>query len=169
MSHWLSAIDRGNQLALGAPRQHMTVWAGRLAGRYVVKAGSAYWSARVSRAAREELETHLAAIMADAALVPAWTLNRTAHDDPFESAVHRFSFLGVYREVDWVRRVDGRYQETVRVEHNQDPMGGAFIDTRERVLDPTAAAAAFDEEMRFPEHVCPFPRIEPRASSPRAP
>lgn len=159
MSAWLTAIDRGDQLALGAQNPRAAVWAGRIAGRYVFKSGKVYWSAPVSRASRDELAARLAP---HDALATTWTRNTTAHDDPFDSASHVLCFDGVYREVDWARLASGNYRETVRVEHNYDPMGGAFIVTHERELDPVAAAAAFDAEMGSATRGCPFPRIEVR-------
>jgi hypothetical protein len=164
---WLARIDRGDRLQLRAEAGGHGLAAGRIAGMYVAQGdGSAFWCSPVDERGRHQLSERLKGYGLDRHVTAAWEPNPTGSDDPFESAGHALRFHGSGSggsyEVEFARHPDGRCTRTLTLNHDFDPLGGAFVETQVTELDEAAARAEVEREMRAGGRVSPFPAVVPR-------
>jgi hypothetical protein len=179
VEEWLARVGQGDRLELRAEDGPERLIAGRVAGLYVARGdGLELWSAPVGPHGRRQLGEHLMRFAIAYGCPPAyqrpvtaaWEPNPTSTADPFESVDHSLRFhgsgAGGSYEVDIARQPDGRYRVAVTLNHDWDPLGGAFITTQVTEIDEAEAHARVESEMRSSGRWNPFPAVVPRASAP---
>lgn len=165
---WMERIDRGDQATIireTEPREWL--YAGRIAGHYVCRAGDEHQAAPATPESRRELEERLRGWATGHPHTITWTANPTDVPDPWESAGHRLFFEGRTAEAggyeaEFQRLADGTVRWTETMLNDWDPAGWMPSTDTERVLADADARHVFLREMSLAAHASPFPEIRPR-------
>jgi len=164
---WMERIDRGDQVTITRAERREWLYAGRIAGHYVCRAGDEHKAAPATPESRRVLEERLWGWATGHPHSIAWAANPTGMPDPWESARHRLFFEGRTPEAggyeaEYQRLPDGTVRVTETSLNDWDPAGWIPSTTTERVLSDTEARREFVTEMGYSSHATPFPAILPR-------
>ncbi|HET7460318.1 MAG TPA: hypothetical protein VFJ82_03685 [Longimicrobium sp.] len=165
---WMERIDRGDQVTIIRETERREwLYAGRIAGHYVCRAGDEHNAAPATPESRSELEKRLRSWATGHPHSITWTANPTEVPDPWESAGHTLFFEGRDAQVggfeaEYERLPDGTVRVTETMLNDWDPAGWMPSTSTEHVLSDVEARSEFLGEMEFTSHASPFPAILPR-------
>jgi len=167
VDEWMERIDRGDQVTIRREEGREWLYAGRIAGHYVCRAGEEHSAAPATPESRRALADRLRSWAEGHPHTIAWTANPTQTPDPWESAGHRLFFEG--RTLEWggveaeyERLPDGTVRVTDTLLNDWDPAGWMPSTSDDRVLPEEEAWGEFLREMARTSHASPFPAILPR-------
>jgi hypothetical protein len=166
----MERIDRGDRVTIVRTQQRRGhLYAGRMAGHYVCRAGEEHWSAPATPESRRELAERLRSWATGHPHTIAWTANPTDLADAWESTRHRLYFEGqsAYGGVaaTFERRDDGTVQVTDTLLNDWDPAGWMPPTDTERVLAEVDGRREFIDAMAARWHTEPLPQVIPRTAA----